>query len=232
LKSRLLALHLLAFALLGAAGLHAQSPRVAATAAELPAAKNLPGSPASCSLASERNPERESVLDQREGSANPERKPSSAASLFVVAFLLLLLAAGLYAAILALRRSASRPAPEESPLRVLACATLGPGRAVHAVGCGSKVWLVASSEYSVGLVDTVEDPELIRELFRHADSLPPAQAGFSYPRRYGPSLERMLSSLGSGFRPKGKSAETPGGTGDYLAGQRKRLDKYRKGEER
>ncbi len=267
MKSKVLALHLLAFAFLGAGRIHAQSSPAAGHPASASPATTKNISVASDPAAEERaaNSERDILLEQSDGTGNQGKSSAGSASLLTVVFVLLLLSGGLYIAILFVRRSRPGLATAESPIKVLASAPLGPGRGIHAVSCGSKVWLVAATEYSISLVDTVDDPDVVRELFRHAESSPPAPVGFPSPRRvrplgflrtgflqpgtrgFGAGFEDFLASLGSVARgrrdgaargdssPGSSAPRVPGASdaeaGDYIAGQRRRLDKYRKGDE-
>ncbi len=196
--------------------------------------------------------EEKTILLDGAGAGNPAKQGSApgSSSLLRIVIVLFFLAGGVYLAIVLVRKSSPRADEGDSPIKVAASAALGPGKAVYAVCLGSKAWLVATSESSVSLIDTLDDPELVQDLLRRAKSAPPirgrASSG-SFSHSLGLSLRRLLSASGPGRKGAGAVAGKPrdagrgvgsgsSGAGDAARGilfaQRGRLDKYRKGGDR
>jgi flagellar protein FliO/FliZ len=148
---------------------------------------------------------------------------------FIRMILVLALVLGLiYVVFRIMKRLAKPKIVADSSVRLLAQASLGPGRAVHLIGVGDKAWLVGSSENSVSLIAEIEDRELIDELALKAATAPlRAKADFA---------SVLNSVLGKQRRParKGRAAAAGDAVGDavgdngpdFLARQRERLRKF------
>ena len=168
-----------------------------------------------------------------EGSAN--REPGESGGSGIVSALratlvLALLAGGVWIAVVLVRKASPRPDRQDSDsaIRIAASATLGPGKAIHAVCLGSKAWLVGSSENSITLIDRIEDPALIQELVARAETAGNQVALRRSPAaRFGDFLAASLSGRGISVTKPGRSGV--GEMGGFLASQRERLRKYRDG---
>jgi flagellar protein FliO/FliZ len=160
----------------------------------------------------------ETTLAIGEGSTGAQAAKSAAGSSTFSYFLrmvvvLALVVAAIYG-IYRLMRRASRPKEaDDSSLKLLASRSLGPGKAVHVLGLGSKAYLVGAADSSVSLIAQLDDKEFIDALVLQAAQKPP-QAGSA--RDFGELLSSLLGS-------KRKGATGKDSKGDFLAGQRKRL---------
>ncbi len=118
---------------------------------------------------------------------------------------------GLYA----LLRRAGRPkAQPDSPLKLLASAPVGPGRALVLASLGQKAWLLGSTDSSISLIAEIDDKELIDSLELKAQYV---QSGG------GQDFAGMLMGL---LKPKGGASSTPRRHDDFLSRQRDRLKKF------
>ncbi len=99
-------------------------------------------------------------------------------------------------------------------IRVLARASLAPGRSVHVVKAGSKAWLLGASEGSVTLISELDDKELIDRLELEADK----------DTGRGPDFRSLLSSL-LPSRAHRRGKEGQGTSLDFLSRQRDKLRK-------
>ncbi len=124
----------------------------------------------------------------------------------------------IYALYALLKRSARPRAQQDAYLRVLATTTLAPGRQLHVVSLGGSAWLVGSTDSSVGLIERIDDREVVDALELRATQSPEA------PRR---EFVDMLSAwLGAAGRGPGTRGGAAGASpSDILSRQRDRLKK-------
>lgn len=124
----------------------------------------------------------------------------------------------IYALYALLRRSARPKAQEDAYLRVLATTTLAPGRQLHVVSLGGSAWLVGSTDASVGLIERIDDKEVVDALELRAAQSPEA------PRRdFRDMLAAWLGAAGRGAGARGGAVGTA--PSDILSRQRDRLKK-------
>ena len=160
---------------------------------------------------------RRSEIDERTlRFESDDRQPQNDAEAQVRAFgvgdilrtllVLALVATAIYGVVVLLRRSlpGARTEPEDGPLRVLASRGLSPGRQLHAVMVGKRVYLVGDAEGGVTLLEAIEDRETIDELVLAHSSASPAR------RPFGVVLRRWLSAPAIPQRGTLRSETTPG----------------------
>lgn len=124
----------------------------------------------------------------------------------------------IYALYALLKRSARPRAQQDAYLRVLATTTLAPGRQLHVVSLGGSAWLVGSTDSSVGLIERIDDREVVDALELRATQSPEA------PRReFGDMLSAWLGAAGRGTGTRGGAAGAS--PSDILSRQRDRLKK-------
>ena len=146
---------------------------------------------------------------------------------FLRMILVLALVVGAMYLVFTVMRRLARPKDRgDSPIRVLGSTPLGAGKSVHLLGLGSRAWLVGSSEHSVTLIAEVNDKELLDGLeLEAATRKPSASADFA-------GILSSLLSRGKGGKAGLRSAEPtmrpqpPEGSGDFIARQRGRLDRF------
>jgi flagellar protein FliO/FliZ len=156
--------------------------------------------------------------------AAPARAAKNAAGSNTLAYFLrmivvlaLVLAAiyGLYR----LMKSLSKPKiPDNSTVKVLASTSLGPGKALHVIGLGSKAYLIGATDSSISLVAEIEDKEFVDALALEA-ALRPSSSRTGVGKEFGD----ILSGIMGGRRRTGAKQRRDG---DFLAGQRERLRKF------
>ena len=108
---------------------------------------------------------------------------------------------------------------EDSAVKVLASTSLGPGKALHVIGLGSKAYLIGASDSAISLVAEVEDKEFIDALVLEA-ALKPASSRAGVAKEFGDILAGIM---GGRRRTGGRQQHRDG---DFLAGQRERLRKF------
>jgi flagellar protein FliO/FliZ len=99
------------------------------------------------------------------GAAVPEPGPVSGFVILRTVLVLILAAAAIYGAVHVVKRFSQPRDPINSSLRVLASVRLGPGRFVHAVALGSRVWLVGAGEGGISPIADVTEQEALDALF-------------------------------------------------------------------
>jgi flagellar protein FliO/FliZ len=135
----------------------------------------------------------------------------------MIVVLALVLAAiyGLYR----LMKSLSKPKiPDNSTVKVLASTSLGPGKALHVIGLGSKAYLIGATDSSISLMAEIEDKEFVDALTLEAALRPPSSR-----TGVGKEFGDILSGIMGGRRRTGAKQRRDG---DFLAGQRERLRKF------
>jgi flagellar protein FliO/FliZ len=191
-------------------------------AATQPAAGNAVGTAASVD---------ETTLSLGEAAA-PARAANNAAGTNTLAyfirmiFVLALVLGAIYGVYRLMRRLAKPKPAEDSALKILASTSLGPGKALHVVGLGSKAYLIGAADSSISLVAELDDKEFIDALALEATLAPKAsRAGGA---DFGEVLRGLLGPRHGGSRAGGRKSalRQPRGDGDYLAGQRERLRKF------
>jgi flagellar protein FliO/FliZ len=154
--------------------------------------------------------------------ANTTAAPSTFAYFLRMIAVLALVLAVIYCVYRLMKRLAKPKIAESSAIKILASATLGPGKAIHIVALGSKAYLIGATDSSVNLVTEVEDKDLVDRLNLEATMSPP-KAGS------GGDFGEMLAGLLGARRRGGERKSGSGGSrgpGDFLAGQRERLRKF------
>ncbi|HET7838271.1 MAG TPA: flagellar biosynthetic protein FliO [Rectinemataceae bacterium] len=145
--------------------------------------------------------------------------PSTLAYFLRMVVVLALVLGAIYGAYRLMRR-ASRPRIEEDPtVKVLATASLGPGKAVHVLSVGNQAFLIGVTDSSISLISEVADRDLVDSLALKAAMAPKAREGLG---GFGEALAALLAGKG---RAAGKRGPQPG-DGDFLARQRERLRKF------
>jgi len=129
---------------------------------------------------------------------------------------LALVVAAIYGVYRLMRRVSRPKQADDASVKLLASRSLGPGKAVHVLGLGSKAYLIGAADSSVSLIAELDDKEFVDALFLKAAQNPP-QGGAG--RDFGDLLSNLLGS-------KRKNAPKRESTGDFLAGQRKRLTRF------
>lgn len=116
----------------------------------------------------------------------------------------------IYVVFRVIRKSGRRSAVENDLITVLGSRTLAGSRGLHLVRVGKSVYLVGSSESSVGLVSRVDDQETVDELLLQA-------------AKQTPTAKRTFSEVLAGLLPQGAGKlALPEGPG-FLRKQRDRL---------
>ncbi len=145
--------------------------------------------------------------------------PSTLAYFLRMVVVLALVLGAIYGAYRLMRR-ASRPRIEEDPtVKLLATASLGPGKAVHVLSVGNQAFLVGATDSSISLIAEVSDRDLVDSLALKAAMAPKARPGLV---GFGETLAALLAGRG---KAAGRRS-SPAGDGDYLARQRERLRKF------
>ena len=118
----------------------------------------------------------------------------------------------IYVVFLVVRKTGRRGMPENDLITVLGSRSLSGNRGLHLVRVGKSVYLVGSSESSVGLVSEIQDQESVDELLIAA-------------AKQGPQGRRTFSDVLTGLLPQGGGKlALPDGLG-FLRRQRERLRK-------
>jgi flagellar protein FliO/FliZ len=138
---------------------------------------------------------------------------------------LALVLAAIYGVYRLMKRLSRPKATDDKAVRVLASTSLGPGKALHVIGLGSKAYLIGATDASITLVAEVDDKDFIDAL-----ALEAAMAPQSALPDAGRDFSRLLSGLMGGLRGRGSATRKSGSKqrrdGDFLAGQRERLRKF------
>jgi len=129
---------------------------------------------------------------------------------------LALVVAAIYGVYRLMRRMSRPKAADDESLNILATRSLGPGKALHVVGLGSKAYLIGAADASISLIAQIDDKECVDELKLKA-AQNPAKGGSAA------DFGQMLSGILGSRRKKGSNSGT---AGDFLAGQRKRLTRF------
>lgn len=136
---------------------------------------------------------------------------------FIRMILVLALVLGAIYGIYRLMRRMVRPQQtEDSAVKILSSAGLGPGKKLHVVSLGEKAYLIGVTDSSVSLIAEIQDKEFVDSLALKA-SLAPEKAGARA------DFSDILGALLGHSRTR---RETAGKRGDYIARQRERLRKF------
>ncbi len=162
--------------------------------------------------------------------AAPARAANNAAGTTTLSYflrmvvVLALVLAAIYGVYRLMKRLSRPKATDDKTVRVLASTSLGPGKALHVIGLGSKAYLIGATDASISLVAEVDDKDFIDAL-----ALEAAMAPQSTLPDAGRDFSRLISGLMGGLRGRGGAARKSGAKpsdGDFLAGQRERLRKF------
>ncbi len=129
---------------------------------------------------------------------------------------LALVVAAIYGVYRLMRRMSRPRAAEDESIRLLASRSLGPGKALHIVGLGTKAYFIGTADSSVSLLAQIDDKEYLDDLFLKAAQNPQKPGSAA---DFGEMLSRLLGS-------RKKKGPASGTAGDFLAGQRKRLTRF------
>jgi flagellar protein FliO/FliZ len=137
-------------------------------------------------------------------------------------FVLALVLGAIYGVYRLLKRLSKPKVADDSTLKILASTSLGPGKALHVIGLGSKAYLIGAADSSISLVAELDDKEFIDALTLEATLAPKAsRPGASTD--FGELLRGLLGHRRGG-RKYGLKQDRK--DGDFLAGQRERLRKF------
>jgi flagellar protein FliO/FliZ len=173
----------------------------------------------------------ETTLSLGEAAA-PARAANNAAGSNTLAYFLrmifvLALVLGAIYGVYRLMKRLSKPKPaDDSSLKILASTSLGPGKALHVIGLGSKAYLIGAADSSISLVAELDDKEFIDALTLEATLVPKASRPGAGD--FGELLRGLLGPRhgGAGRGGRKSALRQPRGDGDFLAGQRERLRKF------
>lgn len=166
------------------------------------------------------------IVDQAGAAAGGETAvPSNLGYFLRMVFVLALVLGAIYLLMRFLRRAGRPKVQEDSALRVLASASVGPGRALHVVSLGAAAYLVGATDSAVSLIDKIDDKEFIDALALRAATEAGAPRG-DFSAVLGSLLGKAKGASGKAGRRAGTEG-TEGGAGpEYLARQRDRLKKF------
>ena len=158
---------------------------------------------------------------QPQNDTEPQVRAFGVGDILRMLLVLVLVATAIYGVVVLLRRRlpGARAEPQDGPLRVLASRDLSPGRQLHAVMVGKRVYLVGDAEGGVTLLEAIEDRETIDELVLARSAASPAR------RSFGAVLGQWLSAPALLQRGTPRSETPPGASS--LKGQAYRLRQLR-----
>lgn len=151
-----------------------------------------------------------------DGAANTALGTSTFSYFLRMIVVLALVVAAIYGVYRLMRRMSRPKEADEESLKLLASRSLGPGKALHVVGLGSKAYLIGAADASISLLAQIDDKEYVDELKLKASQNPSKGASAA-------DFGEMLSGILGSRRKKGSAS---GASGDFLAGQRKRLTRF------